>query len=333
MNAKQLRWHNTLALMKVDLIHKPGRDNVVPNALSRREEFHAMSTTQALRLMYKDKGNLQRKIREGYLKDPKAQRLLSKLCKDKALKKVKLVDGLLKYKQSQVYVPQGKLRLLVLKEEHDSPIAGHRGEKTTVAAVSKRYYWPCMKEEIAFFVKTCVKCHMNRATYQKQAGLLQPLPIPPRPWHSVSMGFITSLPESRGYAAIFVVVDRFSKLAHMVPTMETTTTLEIAKLLLNAWWRHHGLPRVIVSDRDPEFTSAFWRHFFRKVGTKLTFSTTFHLQIDGQTERVNGVLNQYLRNFVSAYQRDWVDNVGLAEFSYNAATHLATKQLPFKVAY
>ena len=161
VSAKQLRWHDTLALMNVDLIHKPGRDNVVPNALSRREEFHTMSTIQALRLMYKGEGNLQRKIREGYLKDPEAQRLLGELRKGKALKEVKLVDGLLKYKQSRVYVPQGKLRLLVLKEEHDSPIAGHRGEKTTIAAVSKRYYWPCMKEEIAHFVKTCVKCQMN----------------------------------------------------------------------------------------------------------------------------------------------------------------------------
>ena len=243
------------------------------------------------------------------------------------------MDGLLKYKQSRVYVFQGKLRLLVLKEEHDSPIVGHRGEKTTVAVVSKRYYWPYMKEEIVHFVKTCVKCQINQASYQKQAGLLQPLPIPRGPWYSVSMDFITSLLELQGYDAIFVMVDRFSKLAHMVPTLGTATALETAKLFLNAWWRHHELPRVIVSDRDPKFTSAFWRHFFRKVRTKLTFSTAFHPQTDGQTERVNGVLNQYLRNFVSADQRDCVDYVGLVEFSYNAATYSVTKQLPFKVAY
>ena len=77
----------------------------------------------------------------------------------------------------------------------------------------------------------------------------------------------------------------------------------------------------------------FWRHFFRKVGIKLTFSTTFHSQIDGQTERVNGVLDQYLRNFVSADQRDWADYVDLAKFRYNAAMLSATKQSPFKVAY
>ena len=99
-----------------------------------------MSTTQVLRLLYKGERNLQQKIREGYLKDPKAQRLLDELSKGKALKEVKLVNGLLKYKQSRVYVLQGKLRFLILKKEYDSPIAGHRGEKTTIAVVSKRYY-------------------------------------------------------------------------------------------------------------------------------------------------------------------------------------------------
>jgi hypothetical protein len=190
-----------------------------------------------------------------------------------------------------------------------------------------------MKEEIAHFVKTCVKCQLNRTSYKKQTGFLQPLPILPGPWYSVSMDFITSLPESQDYDAILVMVDRFSKLADMVLTVGTATALKTAKLFLNAWWRHHGLPRIIVSDQDPKFTSAFWRHFFRKVGTKLTFSTAFHPQTDGQTERVNEVLNQYLRNFVSADQRDWADYVGLAEFSYNSATHSATKQSPFKVAY
>jgi hypothetical protein len=133
-----------------------------------------MSTTQVLRLMYKGEGDLELKIRKGYMKDPKAQRLLGKLRAGKKLKEIKLVDRLLRFKQSWMYIPQGKLRLLVLKEEHDSPIAGHRGEKTTIAAISRRYYWPGMKEEITHFIKTCIKCQLNRSSYQKQAGLLQP---------------------------------------------------------------------------------------------------------------------------------------------------------------
>ena len=148
--------------MNVDLIHKSGRDNVVLDALSKREELHAISTTQALRLIYKDKINLQWKIREGYFKDPKAQRLLGELHKGMALKEVKLVDGLLKYKQSQVYVPQDKLRLLVLKEENNSPVS----IKEVLLVVHKGGDSP--------LVKTCVKCQMNPASYQKQDGHLQP---------------------------------------------------------------------------------------------------------------------------------------------------------------
>jgi putative transposase len=147
-----------------------------------------------------------------------------------------------------VYVSQVKLSLLVLKEKHDSPIAGHRRKKTTLAVVSRIYYWPYMKEEIVHFVKTCVKCQLNQASYQKQAKFLQPSPILSGPWHSVSMDFITSLPKSQGYDAILVMVSRFSKLAHMVPTVGTTTALETAYLFFKAKWKHHRLPRVIVSD-------------------------------------------------------------------------------------
>ena len=100
-----------MALLNVELIHKLGRDNLVPDALNRRKEFQAMSMTQTLRLIYKSERDLQRTVREGYINDPKAQRLLGELRKGKALKEIKLVNGLLKYKQNQVYVPQGKLRL------------------------------------------------------------------------------------------------------------------------------------------------------------------------------------------------------------------------------
>lgn len=102
----------------------------------------------------KNIGNLKCKIKKGYINNPKAQRLLGELCKGKALKEVKLGNILLKYKQSQVCVPQGKLRLVVLKEEHDSSITGYRGFKPTIAAVPRRCYWPCIKDKIAHFVKT-----------------------------------------------------------------------------------------------------------------------------------------------------------------------------------
>ena len=96
------------------------------------------------------------------------------------------------------------------------------------------------------------------------------------------MDFITSLPEPQGYDAILVMVVRFTKLAHMVPIVETATALETTYPILKGWWRHHGLPRVIVSDQDPKFTNAFWMHFARKVGKKLRFRMAFHFQTVGK---------------------------------------------------
>lgn len=117
-----------MALMKVDLIHKPSRDNLVSNVLSRMEEFQAISTSQTMCHMYKGEENLQHKIRLGYINNFEAQRFLGELCKGKTLKEVKLINELLKCNQSHVYVPQSKLRLLVLKEKHDSSIIGQRGK-------------------------------------------------------------------------------------------------------------------------------------------------------------------------------------------------------------
>ena len=111
----------------------------------------------------------------------------------------------------------------------------HSGEKTTTVVVSRRYYWPHMKKEMFHFVKTYVKFLIKRASYQKQADLLQLLPILPKAWHSMFMDFINNLPKLQGQDAIFVMIDQFSKLAHMVLIVGTTTSFETTKLLLNAW--------------------------------------------------------------------------------------------------
>ncbi|KAL3688559.1 hypothetical protein R1sor_014868 [Riccia sorocarpa] len=329
---KLLRWHDTLALMDVEFIHKPGRDNVVPDALSRKEEYMS-SSTQVLRLMYQGETDLERKIREGYMSDPTAREYLEKLRQGNKVAHFCLDIGLLKFKQSRIYVAMGKMRARLLKESHDLPLAGHKGAKSTLARVSKGYFWPDMRDDVENFVKTCVVCQANKVSYQKTPGLLRPLPIPNKPFEAISMDFITKLPESSGHDAILVIVDRFSKLARFIPTLGTATAFTTAKTFLDGWWRFYGLPRSIVSDRDPKFTSAFWKHLYRKMQTKLLFSTAFHPQTDGQTEKVNSVLNQYLRNFINADQRDWAKWLGPAEYCYNSTKHSATGESPFLLAY
>jgi len=118
------------------------------------------------------------------------------------------------------------------------------------------------------------------------------------------MDFMVNLPPSRGFDAIMVVVDRFSKMAHFIPTKENVTAQEMGRLFFTHVFKHHGLPKDIVSDRDPKFTSKFWRALWKRMGMELKMSTSFRPQTDGQTERVNLVIQQFLRNYVVANQQD-----------------------------
>jgi hypothetical protein len=156
-----------------------------------------------------------------------------------------LQNGLLWYKQRRLYVPKGRLRDVLLKECHDGPLVGHGGAKRTTTFLKKSYYWPNLKEDAEEYVKTCLTCQQNRVVNKKQTGLLRPLPIPEGPWENVSMDFMVSLPPSRGFDAI-MVVDRFSKMAHFIPTKENATAQETGRLFFTHVFKHHGLPRDIV---------------------------------------------------------------------------------------
>jgi hypothetical protein len=125
---------------------------------------------------------------------------------------------------------------------------GHGGAKRTTTFPKKSSYWPNLKDNVEEYVKTCLICQQNRTLNKKQVGLLQPLPILKGPWESVSMDFMVSLPPSRGFDAIMVVVDRFSKMAHFIPTKDEATTQEMGRLFFTHVFKHHGLPKDIVLD-------------------------------------------------------------------------------------
>ena len=189
-----------------------------------------------------------------------------------------------------------------------------------------------MGENVQAYVKSCLVCQMDKTERKKAAGLLQPLPIPEKPWENISMDFITGFPKVRDFKSVFVVVDRFSKYAVFIPAPNACPAKKAAKLFFSNVVKHFGLPRDIVSDRDARFTSKFWVELFKLLGSELKFSTTNHPQTDGQTKRINALLEEYLRHYVTATQKNWVDLMDTAQLCYNLQRSSATGMSPFELA-
>jgi len=160
-----------------------------------------------------------------------------------------------------------------------------------------------------------------------------PNSIPEKPWTHISADFITKLPLAQGYNSILVVVDRLTKIVHFIPTTEKTSAEELARLFRDNVWKLHGLPESIISDRGPQFAAELMRELNEMLGVKSKLSMAFHPQTDGQTERVNQELEQYLRMIIDHRQEQWPEWLGVAEFVYNNKAHSSTRMTPFKANY
>ena len=191
-----------------------------------------------------------------------------------------------------------------------------------------------MKQDIARYVDECDIYHRVKAEHQRPAGTLQPLSIPEWKWDKIEMDFVTGFPRSqKGHDAIFVVIDRFSKVAHFLPIKETISASQLADLYVSRIVSLHGIPLEISSDRGSIFTSKFWDSFQEAMGTHLNFSTAYHPQSQGQVERVNQVLEDMLRACVISFVKKWEESLPFAEFSYNNSYQASLKMAPFEVLY
>lgn len=233
--------------------------------------------------------------------------------------------------EDRLYIPEN-VRLMVLSTAHDSPLSGHFGIRKTLELIQRDYWWPELTKMVEEYVKSCETCQRTKPTRRKY-GLLQPLPVATDRWTSVTIDFMTDLPTCEKYDAIMVVVDRFTKLAHFSPCTNTITAEQTAKLYIDRIFRHHGVPTEIISDRGRQFDAKFARTFWESLGVNQKLSTAFHPETDGQTERVNSVINQYLRAYTSYQPDNWVPLLPLAEFAYNNTVHTATGVAPFFANY
>jgi transposase InsO family protein len=190
-----------------------------------------------------------------------------------------------------------------------------------------------MTKEVKDYVSRCFECNRNKSSNNRKYGLLQPLPIPPRPWHSLSMDFISQLLVSNGFDSILVIVDRFSKMSLFLRAKMISTSGDLAHLFIEHVYSKHGLPDNIVSDRGSLFVSSFWTSLCKQLQVTRNLSTAYHPESNGQTERVNQILKQYPRMYIPYQQDDWSKWLPLAEFAYNNSTHSSTNQSPFQTLY
>jgi hypothetical protein len=166
---------------------------------------------------------------------------------------------------------------------------------------------------------------------KKVMGKLHPLPIPTKPWDSIRMDFIGPFPESRGFNYLWVIICRMTSMVHLIPIHTRMKASELSWIYRREIVCLHGLPRSIVSDRDPKFTSKWWKELHKILGTKLLMSTSFHPQTDGQTEHANRNVGQIFRTVVRHNQKDWIDRVDLTEFAINTSISKTTKYAPFEL--
>ena len=221
------------------------------------------------------------------------------------------------------------LRLQVLCNTHNYPTTGHLRQNKTLAIIRREYTWPEIRKYVREYCQSCTVCARSKVPRHRPYGTLKQLPIPEKPWNSVSMDFIEQLPSSDGFTSILVVVDRLTKQAIFIPTHDTITSPQLAQLFIIHVFSKHGVPSNVTCDRGSKFVS----HFFRSLGTaldmKLRFTSGYHPEANGQTERVNQTLEQYLRVYCNYQQTNWSQLLPLAEFSYNNAPHATTKISPF----
>ncbi|KAF1316552.1 reverse transcriptase, partial [Globisporangium splendens] len=362
LSQRMARWFSFFAEYNFVVHYKPGKTNILADALSRRPDYDPKTKSEdtdgACRLCEDVQAiavqattTAREEIVGGYKSDETCQDLLKyfKDPSDKALQglpsrtrsrvhRFRVHNGLLYYAVEQgdtarVVVPNDEgLRHRLLYEYHDSPSGGHLGREKTFLSLSRDYYLPHMYKWVRKYVRTCEICQRVKPSGSTQAPL-RSLAVPSDSWKSVSMDFIFGLPRDKhGRNGILVFVDRFSKMVHLAPVSDKISAEMTAKVFVDVVFRLHGLPVEIVSDRDTRFTSKFWRALFGLLDTKLSMSTAAHPETDGQTERVNRVLEDVLRSYATSF-KEWSEFLPLAEFALNNSTHVSTGHSPFYVNY
>ena len=308
LNRRQVRWSELLGQYKFKISYTPGKDNGRADALSRRSDY--MGTKEVFNqsiLKINSDGSLSANSKH------ELNATLRILNDDKERFPIE---------KGKYLISNNKINECI-RNYHDDPLQGHPGVTRTLQLIRRSCKFGEMKRHVEEYIKKCQCCQQNKhSTHAKYGYLQQEIPTY-ESWDEVTMDFITKLPKSTEpvegitYDSILVMVDRLTKYTHIIPFRETYTAEQLGYVVLDRLIRHNSIPKKLVSDRDKLFTSKFWQSLVGLMGTKLKLSTAFHPETDGQTERANQTLEQYLRHYVNNTQNNWAQLLPMAQLAIN----------------
>jgi hypothetical protein len=265
--------------------YKKGITNAAADALSRRQhhsEFMAISTVEPTWIQV---------LMDGYDEDPEAKKLWAELSLSVTNDQgYSLEQGIIRF-HVRIWVGNNiTTQQHIIQDLHASGIGGHSGVLDTYQRIKRMFARTKMKQTVQAFVSTCVTCQQEKSEHIKTPGLLQPLPIPPFPWHTISLDFVEGFPKSRGYDVIMVVIVKLTKYGHFLPLKHPFTATQVAKVFLDGIYKLHGLLQGIISDRDEVFTGTLWQELFHLTNTQFMMSSTYHPQTDVRQSALTSVL-------------------------------------------
>jgi transposase InsO family protein len=369
LNSRQARWAEVLANYHFMIMYRPGKQNPLADALTRRvDELNPQNVTkrdqrfqQLLRDDQIDSYFLEGKLRQ----DTPEENLINNLDLAPISPALGIVDQvlaanraapslqalrrkaasetpgdfvlsreLLLYKERLLVPDIDNIRTLLIREVHDQVSTAHPSANKTFRMLAKQYYWHGMKAYVSQYCRNCNSCRRSSVPRDKTPGLLHPLPIPSRPWEHVTMDYCSFNKDKYGFDNVLVIIDRFSKQAISIPCKKSISSREQAFLYIYHIYRYFGPPLTMLSDRGPQFISSFWQEFNSILGTKIKLSTADHPQTDGQTEIYNQYLQKRLRPFVNFYQDNWSDLLPMMDYAQLTLPHESLGGItPFEVVH
>lgn len=321
LTGRLARWVMKLQQFDFDMKHVKGKNNVVPDALSRfpTENLCLIDISSSdLDVKYE---KFKRKIENNPIR----------------YKNYKIEDGILYIKlpnqpksneiEYKLYVPKSK-RIDVMKECHDSPLASHLGAYKTTKRILQRYYWPGVAKEVAQYVKKCHVCLQSKPQTKQEYGKMGKMKKYSRPWQQVSMDLIGPLTRSlKGNSYLFVAYDHFTKYPILVP-IRTATAKRCAELVENEVFLRQGIPESIVVDNGSQFTAKHTKNVLKNYNVKLFYNCGYTPQ-NNPTERANKTIGSAIRSYVEENHRKWDENINKIAIALRTATNAVTGYTPF----